>query len=211
MKEKFLILDNVISKSYLEQLIDNIFDYNWKFSSNLTYGDNKDYVDSLDMEYGFSASLTESQRHFILPLILKICDLSDIKITNKNQVDRITPRLQTMLSSNNQINDIHIDSGENHYVIIFYPHNIDGETILYNETNLDLSYPKYDKMNPYERKEATKNFTILKKISPKENRAVVFNGNRYHASSSPSKGPRCIININIDYDETKNKKNLNYS
>jgi hypothetical protein len=209
MKEKFLILDNVISKSYLEQLVDNIFDYNWKFSSNLTYGDNKDCANSLDLEYGFNATLTESQRYFILPLTLKICDLSGIKITNKNQVDRIVPRLQTMISSNNQINDIHIDRKENHYVIIFYPHNIDGKTILYNETTLDLNYSKYDKMNPYEKKEATKNFTILEKISPKENRAVVFNGNRYHASSSPCKGPRCIININVNF-ENENIKSLNY-
>ena len=116
-----------------------------------------------------------------------------------------------MLSSNNEINDIHIDKEQSHYVIIFYTHDIDGDTILYNQTTLDLSHSKFIKMNVEEKKEATKSFTILKKISPKENQVVVFNGNRYHASSSPSKGVRCIININIDYDEIKNKKNLNYS
>ena len=211
MKEKFLIFDNVLSKTYLKQLVDNIFDYDWKFSSNLTYGNGEKYVNSQDFEYGFNATITKEQRYFILPLIFKICDLSDIEILNKNQISRITPRLQTMLSSNNEINDIHTDKEQNHYVIIFYPHNIDGDTILYNQTTLDLSNSKVNKMNFEEKKEATKNFTILKKITPKENRVVVFNGNRYHASSSPSKGPRCIININIDYDETKNKKNLNYS
>lgn len=211
MKEKYLVFDNVISKTYLKQLVDNIFDYDWKFSSNLTYGNEEKYVNSQDFEYGFNSSLTKEQRYFILPLIFKICDLSNIEILNKNQISRITPRLQTMLSSNNEINDIHIDREQNHYVIIFYPHNIDGDTILYNQTTLDLSYSKFNKMNFEEKKEATKNFTILKKITPKENRVVVFNGNRYHASSSPSKGPRCIININIDYDETKNKKNLTYS
>ena len=211
MKEKYLVFDNVISKTYLKQLIDNVFDYDWKFSSNLTYGNGKENVNSQDFEYGFNGFLTEEQLHFILPLIFKICDLSNIEILNKNQVSRITPRLQTMLSSNNEINDIHIDKEQNHYVVIFYPHNIDGDTILYNQTILDLSHSKFNKMNVEEKKEATKNFTILKKITPKENRVVVFNGNRYHTSSSPSKGPRCIINIHIDYDETKNKKNLNYS
>jgi hypothetical protein len=115
-----------------------------------------------------------------------------------------------MLSSNNEINDIHIDKEQNHYVVIFYPHNIDGDTILYNQTTLELSYSKFSKMNFKEKKEATKNFTILEKITPKENRVVIFNGNRYHASSSPSKGPRCIININIDYAKTNKEKNLNY-
>jgi len=211
MKEKFLIFDNVISKTYLKQLVDNIFDYNWRFSSNLTYGNGEEYINSQDFEYGFNTSITKEQQYFILPLILKVCDLSDIEITNKNQIARISPRLQTMLSSNNGINDIHTDKEQNHYVIIFYPHTIDGDTILYNQTTLDLSHSKFNKMNAEEQKEATKNFTILKKITPKENQVVVFNGNRYHASSSPSKGPRCIININIDYAETKKEKNLNYS
>ena len=205
-KKSFLIFDNVISKTYLKQLVDNIFDYNWKFNSNLTYGNIEKNVNSQNFEYGFNAFMTKEQRYFILPLILKICDLSNIEISNKNQISRITPRLQTMLSSNNEINDIHIDKEQNHYVIIFYPHDIDGNTILYNQTRLELSYSKFSKMNFKEKKEATKNFTILKKISPKENQVVVFNGNRYHASSSPSKGPRCIININIDYDEKKKIK-----
>lgn len=209
-KKSFLIFDNVISKTYLKQLVDNIFDYNWKFNSNLTYGNIEKNVNSQNFEYGFNASMTKEQRYFILPLILKICDLSNIEISNKNQISRITPRLQTMLSSNNEINDIHIDKEQNHYVIIFYPHDIDGNTILYNQTRLELSYSKFSKMNFKEKKEATKNFTILEKITPKENRVVVFNGNRYHASSSPSKGPRCIININVDYDKINKEKNLNY-
>ena len=210
MKEKFLILDNVISKSYLEQLVNNIFDYNWKFTSNLTYDDDKDYINSLDLEYGFNAFLTESQKYFMLPLILKICDLSGIKITTKEQVTKITPRLQAMLSSDNQINDIHVDSGKKHYVIIYYPHNIDGETILYNETTSDLNFSKFNKLDLNERMNLTQNFTILERIQPRENRALIFNGDRYHASSSPSKGPRCIINVNIDFDQ-EDKGVINYS
>ena len=140
MKEKFLIFDNIISKTYLKQLVDNIFDFDWKFSSNLTYGNGEECVNSQDFEYGFNASLTKEQRYFILPLILKICDLSNIEISNKNQISRITPRLQTMLSSNNEINDIHIDKEQSHYVIIFYPHDIDGDTILYNQTTDNVSF-----------------------------------------------------------------------
>lgn len=209
--EKFLIFDDVISKNYLTHLVDNIFEYDWKFFSNLTYGNSKNFVNSHDLEHGFSASLTETQKYFILPLILKICDLSNIKIKNKNQISKIVPRLQTMLSPINEINDIHVDSGKNHYVIIFYPHDIDGDTILYKETNSDVSFSKLSQMSYQKKKEITKNFTVIKKITPKENRALVFNGNIYHASSSPSKGPRCIININIDMDfESSNNKIIDY-
>jgi hypothetical protein len=209
MKDKFLILDDVISKTYLTYFNDRIFDFDWKFSSNLTYGDHHSYKNSSDLEFGFNAKLTKEQKHFILPLVYQICDLSDIKLEDNNQISRITPRLQTMLSKDNQINDIHVDHEINHYVIIFYPHNIDGQTILYNETTSDLSYSKFNRMSLEERERVTKNFSILKRVDPKENRALVFNGNRYHSSSSPSKGPRCIINMNIDIVNSV-QKNLNY-
>jgi hypothetical protein len=169
----------------------------------LTYGDDEEYVNFHVLEYGFNAKLTNEQRYFILPLILKICDLSEIQVLNKNQISKIIPRLQTMLSPNNKVNDIHVDYPNareegSYYVIIFYPHNIDGDTILYNETTLDFSYSKFSRMGLEEKKEVTSKFTILERITPKENRALIFRGNRYHASSSPSKGPRCIINIHID-------------
>ena len=38
---------------------------------------------------------------------------------------------------------------------------------------------------------------IIKRISPKKGRALVFNGNRYHSSSGPTKDIRCIINFDI--------------
>lgn len=210
MQEKFLVFDNIISEYYLKHLVNNIFDYNWKYFQNLTFGNSVDQINQSDFEHGFNADLTEEQKNFILPLILKICSLSNLKISNLNQIIRITPRIQTQLSPNNEINDIHIDRKENHYVIIFYPHNIDGETLLYNQTTSDLSYSKFIKMNQDEKKTLSKSFTILEKIMPRENRAVVFKGNRYHASSSPSKGPRCIINVNIIPDFEEDIKNLTY-
>lgn len=211
MKENFLIFDNIISKSYLKHLVDNIFDYNWKFYSNLTYGNYSKFVNIQNLEHGFSASLTEEQKYFILPLIFTICDLSNISILDKNQISKIVPRLQTLTSPKNDINDIHLDCSSNHYVIIFYPHNIDGETILYNETTSDLSFSKFNKMTIEEKTKVTKNFSILKKITPKENRALIFNGNRYHSSSSPSKDPRCVININIDVNGEKKINLANYN
>jgi hypothetical protein len=197
MKDKFLILDDVLSQTYLKYLIDYIFDVDWKFFSNLTYGN---YLNDTDYEYGFTGKLSENQKHFFLPLIFEICDRCNIKINDLNQISRIDPRLQTKLSSTCEVNDIHVDSDKGHYAIIFYPHDIDGETILYNETTSDLSYHKFSQMPQEERDDLTKKFTILKKIEPKKNRAVIFNGNRFHSSSSPSKGPRCIVNINVLFD-----------
>lgn len=172
--KKFLIFDNVISENYLRGLVDNIFNYNWKFSSNITFGDEESVVNLVDFEYGFYSELTIDQKYFILPLIYKICDLSNIEVKSKAQILRMVPRLQTMMSHNNEINDIHLDMNKSHYVIIFYPHDIDGETILYDQTTSDCSFLDFSKMSIDERKNMKNNFTILKKIKPKKNRAFSF-------------------------------------
>lgn len=199
MSDNFLIIDNIISKTYLMHLVDKIFDINWRFSSNITYGN---YFPDND-EPGLNGALTEEQKMFILPLVLKICDMSNISIQNINQISRITPRIQTLWTQESKITDIHIDSDIEHYVIIFYPHTSDGKTILYNETTSELNGKIFSKMNVNQKREATKNFSILKKVDSVENRALIFNGNRYHSSYTSSKGPRCIINININSNKKK--------
>lgn len=83
--KKFLIFDNVISENYLRGLVDNIFNYNWKFSSNITFGDEESVVNLVDFEYGFYSELTIDQKYFILPLIYKICDLSNIEVKSKSK------------------------------------------------------------------------------------------------------------------------------
>ena len=65
-------------------------------------------------------------------------------------------------------------------------------------------------MSQQERGDITKKFTILKKIKPQKNRAVIFNGNRFHSSSSPSKGPRCIVNINVLFDDNGIRGDFKY-
>ena len=39
---------------------------------------------------------------------------------------------------------------------------------------------------------------IIKEITPKKGKCVLFNGKHYHASSNPVEGNRCIINFNVN-------------
>jgi hypothetical protein len=72
--------------------------------------------------------------------------------------------------------NLHIDSDTPHIVCLYYVNDTDGDTFIYD----------IDKK--------------LRRISPKKNRAVVFDGSLYHASSLPTKNKRIIININVAYD-----------
>jgi hypothetical protein len=74
------------------------------------------------------------------------------------------------------INNPHIDQQEKHQTILYYLNDSDGDTYFY----------KKDKK------------TIAKQITPEQNKAVLFNGLTYHASSKPIKNIyRLVLNINL--------------
>jgi hypothetical protein len=64
---------------------------------------------------------------------------------------------------------------------IYYINDCDGDTFIFNERHQD----NFDK------------FTIKQRVTPKRGRMVVFDGNHYHAGSSPTNHiARAVANIN---------------
>ena len=83
-------------------------------------------------------------------------------------------------------NTAHIDDEEmaQHFVLIYYPIDCDGDTYLFNE--------KFDKLKK------PKKLTIHKRITPKANSCIMFKGDRFHASANPIKSEmRIILNCNF--------------
>lgn len=73
----------------------------------------------------------------------------------------------------------HIDSFENHYVLIYYVNACDGNTFLFNKKE-----------------------KIIKQILPKKGRFLFFKGNTLHANGHPVKSNfRCVINFNISIND----------
>jgi len=76
-------------------------------------------------------------------------------------------------------NQPHMDSTNTTYSMVYYLNDGDGDTFLFNE--------KYG--------DEFSDFTVMERISPKKNRAVIFEANRYHASSNPSQAEnRYVLN-----------------
>ena len=72
------------------------------------------------------------------------------------------------------IHSKHVDFGFDHKTLLYYIGDSDGDTYFYNNDN------------------------IIKQVSPKNNRAVLFDGNIYHSSSTPINNDfRVAININF--------------
>ncbi len=84
-----------------------------------------------------------------------------------------------------EYDNIHVDVGYEHLVCLYYVNDSDGDTFLFDRTTKDGPMPKDTKPN------------IVKRVSPKKGRVVLFNGNRYHSSSGPTKDVRVIINFNV--------------
>lgn len=84
-----------------------------------------------------------------------------------------------------QYNIAHIDDEhEEHLVCIYYPQDTDGDTVLFNEF--------------FNKDKKPEKLTIAKRVEPKANRCVIFNGWRFHASSNPSAyNNRIVLNTNF--------------
>ncbi|NBP00406.1 MAG: hypothetical protein EBU90_09835 [Proteobacteria bacterium] len=77
----------------------------------------------------------------------------------------------------------HIDANIPHRSLIFYLHDSDGDTVLFDRC--------YDGIS-----ENITDLKVVKRVKPKKNLCLTFNGLRYH-SASPSKSIlRRIINVN---------------
>jgi hypothetical protein len=64
---------------------------------------------------------------------------------------------------------------------IYYLNDSDGDTFVFNERV----------------GESVKAFTVHSRVAPRRGRAVVFDGNRYHAGNNPrTHKPRALINLN---------------
>lgn len=81
----------------------------------------------------------------------------------------------------------HVDVGNpDAFSMVYYLHDdTDGDTVIFDR--------QYNPNNPS--KKQHEGLNELVRVTPKKGRAVVFNSNRYHASSIPAEHERrCIIN-----------------
>lgn len=105
-----------------------------------------------------------------LPFIMKKLSLKNIEIL------RAKINLQTQITDNKPYfhNTPHIDAFYGHNVFMLYLNNSDGDTVFFD-----------------------KDKNIIKKVSPKKNRVVVFDGMNYHSGSHPYKSnKRIVMNVN---------------
>ena len=192
MKNKVLVFDDIIDLEYQEQ-IKNIligerkfqgYFFPWYFTKDVTRqmdeGSQKrsaffhGYVVSNDDTIG----TIDSVFHYLfISLIENVCTQID-----KKDVSVIKGRsfLQLPINFKGEREDTpHVDIVGDHFVMLYYVCDSDGDTIIYNEQVKSDSY------------------TIQKRITPKQGRVVLFDGSYYHTAEQPLNNIRCVVNYDL--------------
>jgi hypothetical protein len=77
----------------------------------------------------------------------------------------------------------HIDSvAENSFSMVYYVNDADGDTIFFDRlVDVNINTPQHTGL------------TEIGRVTPKKGRAVIFNSNRFHASSNPIVNNRRVV------------------
>jgi hypothetical protein len=181
------IIDNLITPRYADaierDMVDTLqYSYLRHTSTDLKYGEylGELYSDNNVMDCGqFSSPIFDAEVNhchpfyfeYIKPLIYSLEDkVPEFSITG---ICRIKSNILTKQNlPDTHYNIPHHDGSDKCYSMIYYTQDSDGDTFLFNEF-FTMGEPHPNKL------------TVNQRIKPKKNRAVIFQSNRYHASSNP--------------------------
>lgn len=188
------VIDNIIPISYQEELksvmlsnnfswfyINDITNANSEYNNNAPAFSHQLVIDELVNSSFWSA--VSCIPHFIAQHVN----------VNFKKVIQARSFMQLSLNPKNikdKVDLLHIDSDKSHYVIIYYVVDSDGDTIITSK--------KYDAKKGKEVNLKVENLEVIKTITPKQGRAVIFDGAYYHTAKQPENSSvRCIINFNL--------------
>jgi hypothetical protein len=188
---EILILDDVLSKTYVQHIERTVLDgiTPWFLLRDITNGSEN----SKEGNYGFTHFLGSSQTSdasplmsFLTPIAYASADAADVEL---DCILNARLFMQLPRNANSVHNKAHIDTPENHIVVIYYVNDSDGDTFVFDQSYNNTDFDKKLLITS-----ETHNHT---KITPKAGRLAIFNGARYHASSCPKENIRCVINFNL--------------
>ena len=193
MKNKILIFDDIIDLEYQERIRNILtgertfegYFFPWYFTKDVTRQIDKVSQKSSAFFHGYVISNDDNTigtidsvfHDLFVSLIENACN----KIDRKN-VSIIKGRsfLQLPINFKGEREDTpHVDIVDDHFVILYYVCDSDGDTIIYNEQ------VKSDR------------YTVQKRITPKQGRVVLVDGSYYHTAEQPLNNIRCVVNYDL--------------
>ena len=189
---KILVIDDFVSLEYQEKIKQELIglenNFPWHYTEDVTGAGDYDSQHRPAMTHQYvsleddnTSEIISVYHHLFTPMLSKACQylkMSESKIIQGRSF------LQFPLSLNSSKDDtphIDLDEGDVHTVVLYYVVSSDGDTIIYNERTESDTY------------------TVKQRVTPKQGRVVIFDGEQYHTAQQPKKGIRCIVNYNLGY------------
>ena len=192
-----LVFDDVIDIDY-QNTIEEIllgdrqykgYDFPWYLTHDVTKPAKADSQKRPAFFHGYvdyPSELSSSFHDLFTELIQNSC--GKLRLEN---VRVIQGRSFCQLPINSEVVSVdtpHIDTKDDHFVMLYYVCDSDGDTIIYNETV------------------ESENYTIQQRITPKQGRVVLFDGAYYHTAEQPLNNIRCVVNYNLENYVIPHKK-----
>lgn len=187
-----VIVDNVISEDYQEYIKKLLLSSPWYLKQSLDesteFDDKEQFVDVpgwANVIFNNDGVVQRELYNAITPLAYIAAQHVAFEV---NSLYYIRSFYQQPYPGKSGITNPHVDiDDENHLVCLYYVMDADGDTVFFDETN-DVE----NSIRP-----SFKNYNIIKSVTPKQGRCILFDGRQYHATTLPQKGPRCVINFNL--------------
>ena len=194
MLDKIYVFDDIIDLDYQNKIKNELLGkekFPWYYIEDVSSSDSGNQKRG-GFTHGYvNEDGIESDYHYLfLDLIKKSCSKIELK-----EVNAILGRSFLQLPSNIKKQDVdtpHTDIPVDHFVMLYYVCDSDGDTIIYNEKCSDLNEFN-NNLNVVEKTR----FSIQRKITPKQGRVVLFNGRLYHTAEQPNHNVRCIVNYDL--------------
>jgi len=187
--KNLIVIKDVLPTPYWREINDLVShpDFPWVYSPEVSvdvkenpFKQNPEIVGSCGFTHAIFAEGEKESPNWglIKPMIYIMAHKSGVSALTKSVTTyRCKANLQTQLNGSTKENHNmpHIDpahfnkEGEN-WIFLYYLHDCDGETFIFNETAEDGLPEK---------------LTIRKRIMPKANTGILFRDNIFHASSNP--------------------------
>lgn len=193
-KDTIHVLENFIPLNYQELIKDTLlhtYNHQWYLKRSLSEStvltQNEKWVDApgfVNVFYNRLGITNPDVYYLVMPMMLEAC-------RNINfEVEKILfgrSFLQMPLTTHQGMTNPHVDTDQEHLVCIYYPVDSDGETVFFDIFDEPAGTKKPDFSNS----------DVYKKITPKQGKAILFNGRRYHTNILPQKNMRLVMNFNV--------------
>lgn len=188
------VIDNFLPPDYYSNLVNIINDstFPWFYQGNVTYNEEGIADDNTWDKLNYhllirdQADVTSYARYF-RPILKAIEQNFNMHI---EYVYRMKVNMTFTTPESVDINTKHVDIKENrdYFSFILYLNDADGDTIIY-----DRQIKKWDSLEHLHLLTHSKDDKILHNITPKQNRAVLFNGHYLHEGLFPCASKERIV------------------